>query len=93
MYDQEMVDAVEKLSKIVLAQDAVMWLISIRNHHIDEFVTLQKQMENNLIEMSTVKEAVDKARNSKANKATASLFQDNSAFFSSPFFRGPPKGC
>ncbi len=47
-YDHEMVTAVEKLSKIVLAQDAVMWLISIRNHHIDEFVTLQKQVENNL---------------------------------------------
>jgi hypothetical protein len=42
-------------------------------------------MESNLIEVSTVKEAVERARNSKANKATASLFQDNTAYFSSPF--------
>ena len=85
MYDQELVNTVEKLSKIVMAQDAVMWLISIRDHHIDEFVTLQKQMESNLIEMSMMKETVERARNSKTNKPIASLFQDNTAFFSAPF--------
>ena len=90
VYDQELVSAVEKLSKIVMAQDAVMWLISIRNHHIDEFVTLQKQMESNLIEVTTVKEAVEKARRSKANKTIASLFQEDTAFFSTPF-GGHPK--
>jgi hypothetical protein len=45
-----------------------MWLISLDKHHIDEFVSLQKQMEANLQELTIVKEAVLKAKGSKVNK-------------------------
>jgi hypothetical protein len=51
-YDSELISSVEKLSKIILAQDAKMWLISLDKHHIDEFVSLQKKMESNLQERS-----------------------------------------
>jgi hypothetical protein len=34
LYDPELITAVEKLSKVILAQDAEMWLISIEDHHI-----------------------------------------------------------
>jgi hypothetical protein len=44
-----------------------MWLISINGQHIDEFITLQTQMEANLHEMTDVNAAVTKARNSKVN--------------------------
>jgi hypothetical protein len=59
---------VEKLSKIILAQDAEMWLISLDKHHMDEFVSLQKQMEANLQYLTVVKEVVLKAKGSKVNK-------------------------
>jgi hypothetical protein len=84
-YDQATLIAVEKFSKVVLAQEAVMWLISIRNHHIDEFITLQKQMEDNLVEITAVREAVDRARNSKSNKVISSRLQGDTAYFSAPF--------
>jgi hypothetical protein len=45
-----------------------MWLISLGGHHIDEFISLQKQMETNLQELTAVKEAVTKAKDSKSNK-------------------------
>ncbi len=45
-----------------------MWLISLDKHHIDEFVSLQKQMEANLQELTIIKEAVLKAKGSKVNK-------------------------
>jgi hypothetical protein len=45
-----------------------MWLISLDKHHIDEFISLQKQMETNLQELATIKEAVSKAKSSKVNK-------------------------
>jgi hypothetical protein len=67
-YDPELITAVEKLSRVILAQDAEMWLISIENHHIGEFITLQKQMEENLHEMTSIRESVAKERNSKAKK-------------------------
>ncbi len=35
-----------------------MWLISIDEHHIDEFITLKKQMEANLQEIKAMREAV-----------------------------------
>jgi hypothetical protein len=54
LYDPELLTAVEKLSKVILAQDAEMWLISIEDHHVDEFVTLQKQMEENLQEITAM---------------------------------------
>ena len=44
-----------------------MWLISINGQHIDEFITLQKQVEANMQEMTEVEAAVTKARNSKVN--------------------------
>jgi hypothetical protein len=66
-YDTEVISFVEGLSRIVLAQDAEMWLISINGQHIDEFITLQKQVEANVQEMSDVKAAVTKARSSKVN--------------------------
>ena len=69
-YDPELIIAVEKLSRVILAQDAEMWLISIEDHHIGEFITLQKQMEENLQEMTSVRESVAKERNSKANKTS-----------------------
>jgi hypothetical protein len=67
-YDMELNSSVEKLSRIILAQDAEMWLISLDNHHIDEFISLQKQMEANLQELTAIKDAVTKAKESKANK-------------------------
>ncbi len=84
-YDSELISSVEKLSKIILAQDAEMWLISLDKHHIDEFVSLQKQMEANLQELTIVKEAVLKvfffARGSKVNKvireAAESYYHDD----------------
>jgi hypothetical protein len=67
-YDPDLITAVEKLSRVIMAQDAEMWLISIEDHHIGEFITLQKQMEENLHEMASIRESVAKERNSKANK-------------------------
>jgi hypothetical protein len=67
-YDAELIDSVEKLSRIILAQDAEMWLISLDKHHIDEFVSLQRQMDANLQELTIFKEAVLKAKGSKVNK-------------------------
>jgi hypothetical protein len=68
-YDSELISSVEKLSRIILAQDAEMWLISLDSkHHIDEFVSLQKQMEANLQDLTIIKEAVLKAKGSKVNK-------------------------
>ncbi len=69
-YDPELITAVEKLSRVILAQDAEMWLISIEDNHIGEFITLQKQMEENLHEMTSIRESVAKERNSKANKTS-----------------------
>ncbi len=60
--------SVEKLSRVILAQDAEIWLISIEDHHLDEFITLQKQMEENLHEITAITESVSKARDSKAKK-------------------------
>jgi hypothetical protein len=68
-YDTELINSVDKLSRIILAQDAEMWLISLDKHHIDEFISLQKQMEPNLQELTTIKAAVLKAKGSKVNKA------------------------
>jgi hypothetical protein len=68
-YDTELTSSVEKLSRIILAQDAEMWLISLDKHHIDEFISLQKQMEANLQELAMIKKAVTKAKESKTNKA------------------------
>ncbi len=42
LYDPELITAVEKLSRVILAQDSEMWLISIEDHHISEFISLQK---------------------------------------------------
>ena len=38
-YDTEVISSVEGLSRIVLAQDAEMWLILINGQQIDEFIT------------------------------------------------------
>jgi hypothetical protein len=72
LYDPELITAVEKSSRIILAQDAEMWLISIEDHHITEFITLQKQMEENLHEITAIRESVFKAKNSKVNKTLKS---------------------
>ncbi len=61
-YYPELITAVEKLSRVILAQDAEMWLISIEDHHIGEFITLQKQMEENLHEMTSIKESCERYR-------------------------------
>ncbi len=53
-YDPELIYSVEKLSRIILAQDAEMWLISLDKRHIDEFILLQKKMEANLQELATM---------------------------------------
>ncbi len=71
-YDPGLITAVEKLSRIILAQDAEMWFISIEDQHISEFITLQKHMEENLHEMTSIRESVAKARNSKVNKTLKS---------------------
>jgi hypothetical protein len=47
-------ELMESLSRIILEQDAEMWLISINKQHIDEFITLQKQIEINLQEMTDI---------------------------------------
>ncbi len=77
-YDMELTSSVEKLSRIILAQDAEMWLISLDKHHIDDFISLQKRMETNLQELTTVKEAVTKAKESKTNKV---LRQETEAYY------------
>jgi hypothetical protein len=74
----ELSSSVEKLSRIILAQDAEMWLISLDKHDVDEFISLQKQMETNLQELTTIKEAVTKAKDSKTNKA---LRQEAEAYY------------
>jgi hypothetical protein len=55
-----------------------MWLISLDKHHVDEFISLQKQMETNLQELTTIKEVVAKAKDSKTNKA---LRQEAEAYY------------
>ncbi len=69
VYDRKVVSSIEGLSRIVLAQDAEMLLISINGQRIDEFITLQKQVEANMQEMTEVQAAVIKARNSNVNIA------------------------
>ncbi len=42
-------------------------------------------MEDNLVEVTAVREAVERARSSKSNKVISSRLQSDTAYFSSPF--------
>jgi hypothetical protein len=42
-YDDELLKKVEGLSRIILAQDAEMWLLNLTNHRINEFVPVHQQ--------------------------------------------------
>jgi hypothetical protein len=42
-YDDELLRKVEGMSRIILAQDAEMWLLNLTNHKINEFVPVHLQ--------------------------------------------------
>ncbi len=45
-YGDELLKKVEGLSRIILAQDAKMWLLNLTNHRINEFVPVHQQGTN-----------------------------------------------
>jgi hypothetical protein len=53
-YDDEMLRSVEGLSRIILAQDAEMWLLNITGHRINEFVPIHQQGANNIQSQETI---------------------------------------
>ncbi len=67
-YDDELLKKVEGLSRIILAQDAEMWLVNLNNHRINAFVPIQQQGTDDAQSHETVQWAIDKLRNSKANQ-------------------------
>jgi hypothetical protein len=74
-YD-ELLKKVEGLSRIILAQDAEMWLVSLNNHRINEFVPIHQQGTDDVQSQETIQWAIDKLRNSKANQR---ILEDNHA--------------
>ncbi len=42
-YNDELLKKVEGLSRIILAQDAEMWLVNLNNHRVNEFVPIHQQ--------------------------------------------------
>jgi hypothetical protein len=62
-YDNELLKKVEGLSKIILAQDAEMWLVGLNNHQINEFVPIYQQGTDDIQSQDTIQWAIDKFRN------------------------------
>ncbi len=75
-YDEELLKKVEGLSRIILAQDAEMWLINLNNHRVNEFVPIHQQGTGDVQSHETVQWTIDKFRNNKANQW---ILEDNSA--------------
>ena len=67
-YDGEMLRSVEGLSRIILAQDAEMWLLHITGHRINEFVSTNQQGLSETQSIEMVQCSLDKFRRSKANQ-------------------------
>ncbi len=67
-YDEELLKKVEGLSRIILAQDAEMWLVNINNHRVNEFFPIHQQGTDDVQSHETVQWAIDKFRNNKANQ-------------------------
>ncbi len=53
-YDDALLRKVEGLSKIILAQDAEMWLLNLTNHRISEFVPVHQQGANEAQSQETI---------------------------------------
>jgi hypothetical protein len=67
-YDDELLKKVKGLSRIVLAQDAEIWLINLTNHRINEFVPIHQQGTDDAQSQETNQWAFDKFKNNKANQ-------------------------
>ncbi len=73
-YDDEILKKVEGLSRIILAQDAEMWLINLTNHRINEFVPIHQQGTDDAQSQETIQWVLDKFKNNKANQR---ILEDN----------------
>jgi hypothetical protein len=69
-YDDELLKKVEGLSKIILAQDAEMWLLNLTNHRINEFVPVHQQGTNEAQSQEIIQWKFDRFKNDKANQLT-----------------------
>jgi hypothetical protein len=67
-YDEELPKKVEGLSKIILAQDAEMWLPNITNHQVNEFVPVHRQGTSDAQSQEIIQWAFDRFKNDKANQ-------------------------
>jgi hypothetical protein len=61
---------VEEMSRIILAQDAEMWLLNLTSHKINEFVPVHLQGTDDAQSQETIQWAYDRFRNNKANQLT-----------------------
>jgi hypothetical protein len=66
--DGELLKKVEGSSRIILAQDAEMWLLNLINHRINEFVPVHQQWTNEARSQETIQWAFDRFKNNKANQ-------------------------
>ncbi len=69
-YDDELLKRVEGMSKIILAQDAEMWLLNLTSHRISEFVPVHQQGKSEAQNQETIQWAYDRFKNNKANQLT-----------------------
>jgi hypothetical protein len=74
-YDDELLKKVEGFSKIILAQDAEMWLLNLTNHRVNEFVSVHQQGLNETQSREIIQWDFDRFRSAKANQVT--LDDDN----------------
>jgi len=75
-YDEDLLKKVEGLSRIILAQDAEMWLVNLNNHRFNEFVPIHQQGTDDAQSHETVQWTIDKFRSNKANQC---ILEDNNA--------------
>jgi hypothetical protein len=66
-YDDELLRKVEGMSRIILAQDAEMWLLNLTSHKINEFVPVHLQGTDEAQSQETIQWAYDRFKNNKAN--------------------------
>ncbi len=79
-YDNDLLKTVEGLSKIILAQDAEMWILNLTHHKINEFVSIHQQGLDETQSIEVIQYTLDKFRNSKGNQTISRIkkhFKDN----------------
>jgi hypothetical protein len=69
-YDDELLKKVEGMSRIILAQDAEMWLLNLNSHRINEFIPVHLQGTDEAQGQEIIHWAIDRFRNNKAKYLT-----------------------